>query len=265
MTTPVKWQLPLFYRDPQLLAPDRHGDVRLRDGDYRFAAATNAAPLTVIEFAAAMRHYPLVFSVKDGFPVAIFGLNLANRFVTDGQWAEGGYVPAYVRRYPFVFAEMRADSFALALDMASERVVRGGSEGEALFVGDKPTALTEGAMSFCRDFHGAHLQTRAFVEALIAQDLLVTQHADATLGSGKPMTLAGFQVVDRTRFEALGDALILEWHRKGWLALIHFHLASLDRFADIVGRETSADAPAALPAETTPGCAQREKALEAIS
>jgi hypothetical protein len=245
MTKAAEWRLPLFYRDPRLLISVLHDDVRLKGGDYDFAKETNATPLTVIEFAAALRHYPIVFSENDGFPVAVLGLERANRFVAEGRWVEDAYVPAYVRRYPFVFAESDADSFALALDMGSDRVTRGGTDGEPLFESGKPTALTEGAMAFCREFHGAHIQTQAFVDALIAQDLLTAHHADARLASGKPMTLSGFKVVDRAKFEALDDALVLEWHRKGWLALVHFHFVSLDRFTDLVAREGSVELPSA--------------------
>lgn len=251
--------LPLFYRKPQPLVPVIHDDVRLVEGDFGFAAETNATPLAIIEFAAAMRHYPIVFSEADHFPIAVLGLGRDNRFVTDGRWAKRHYVPAYVRRYPFVFAEASTDRFALALDVASERVVQGGSAGLALFEDGKPTALTEGAMAFCREFHAAHVQTRAFVDALGALDLLVAQQADAKLGNGEPLQLCGFRVIDAQKFAGLDDAVILDWHKKGWLALVHFHLASLDRFADLLVLES---ASAAAPDTGTGAEASVEPALE---
>lgn len=239
--------LPLFYRQPQALHSHVHGDLRLTAGDYGFAQDTNAVPVAVMEFAATMRHYPIVFAEADSSPLAVLGLERRNRFVADGAWADA-YIPAYARRYPFVFASMSEDSFALAVDMDSPRIVRGGTEGEALFAEGKPTPLTEGAMAFCREFHGAHLQTAAFVKALHDNDMFASRHADAKLGSGRPMKLSGFKVVDREKFEALPDDVILEWHRKGWLALIHFHFVSLDRFGDLVERETAADAtPVPIP------------------
>lgn len=242
MTKTTERRLPLFYRDPQLLTAALHGDLRLGAGNYGFARDTNAVPMAIIEFAAAMCRYPIVFSEKDGFPLGLLGLEQANRFVAHDDWAEGHYVPAYIRRYPFVFADMGKDSFALALDMGADRVSRGG-EGAALFDEGKPTALTQEAMAFCREFHGAHIQTRAFIDGLQGQDLLVPQSADARLPSGRPMTLSGFTVVDRGRFEALDDAVILDWHKKGWLALIHFHFASLDRFAGLLARESDVTLP----------------------
>jgi len=228
--------MPLFYRKPQPLMPVIHDDVRLTDGDYGFAASTQAVPLAVIEFAAAMRHYPIVFAEGDHFPVAVLGLGQGNGFVDVGRWAEGHYVPAYVRRYPFVFAEAGAQGFALAIDIASERVAFSGGEGAPLFTDGKPTPLTEGAMTFCREFHAAHLQTRAFVEALAAAELLVPRQADARLASGERHQLTGFQVVDPGKFTALADETVIDWHRKGWLALVHHHLASLARWSDLLDR-----------------------------
>lgn len=108
-----------------------------------------------------------------------------------------------------------------------------------------------GGHGFARDanaIHGAHIQTDAFVEALLAQELLVDQHADARRDSGQALMLRGFKIVDRVKFDTLPDALVLEWHRKGWLALIHF--LSLDRFADLLARAEGAAVPAEGVTET---------------
>jgi len=243
--------LPMFYRKPQPVVPVIHDDVRLTGGDFAFAADTNAVPVTIVEFAQAMRFYPIVFADGGNFPVAVLGLSAGNRFLTEGRWVERHYVPAYVRRYPFVFVDAGEQGFALALDMASERVVRGG-EGVRLFEDGKPAPLTEGALAFCRDFHQAHLQTQAFVAALAGQDLLIEQQADAKLASGEPRRLAGFRVIDREKFGQLPENVILEWHRKGWLALVLFHMTSLDRFADLLALEGADGANATEGAPVEP-------------
>lgn len=237
MTNTPERPMPLFYRKPQPLMPVIHDDVRLKDGDYGFAAEANSVPLAVVEFAQAMRFYPIVFAEGGNFPVAVLGLTAANGFVSDGRWAENHYVPAYVRRYPFVFAEAGEQGFALALDVDSERVVRSGDDGVALFENGKPTPLTQGAMVFCREFHQAHLQTEAFIAALAVEDLLVVRQADARSVGGDAFQLKGFRVIDTDKLAVLPDATVLDWHKKGWLALIHFHLASLDRFADLLARQ----------------------------
>lgn len=249
MTENTETRLPLFYRQPELLTAAQHADLRLRPGGYGFAQQANAIPLTIIEFGAAMRHYPIVFAAGDGFPVAILGLDRSNGFVDGEAWAPDCYVPAYARRYPFVFVDRSQDSFVLAIDRAAPHFVAGDGS-EALFSNGKPTEVVDNILAFCRDFHGAHIQTDAFVEALVAEDLLVDQHADARLNSGQALLLRGFRIVDRTKFEALSDDLVLDWHRKGWLALVHFHFLSLYRFADLLGRAEKSPAPAEIAAET---------------
>ena len=265
MTDLAKRPLPLFYQDPQPLNALAHGALRLKDGDYGFAAKTNAAPLAVVEFASAARFYPVVFSQEaQPFPVAILGLGADNRFVEGGRWAEGVYVPAYVRRHPFVFIEAGGDNLVLGVDVGSERIVVGGEAGAALFEDGKPSELTQGALSFCGQFHAQHLQTRAFAQALVEHDLLVVQQADARPAGGQPLTLGGFQVVDQARFAALPDDVVLDWHRKGWLALVHFHLASLERFVDLLARQTPTPATAEAPiAKTAPAKTAARKTEDA--
>ena len=247
--------LPLFYRDPQPLSAVQHGSWRLKDGDAAFAADTPFVPVVVSEIAAAARSYPVVFSAGEGAqPVVVLGLEQRNLFVADGRWAEDAYVPAYVRRYPFGFiATVNPDGFALAVDAASERLASSGEEGASLFDGDQPTQLTQEAMAFCNAFQGEAAATQAFGEALRAQDLLIDRRADVTLPDGRKLGLDGFQIIDTERFAKLDEAVVLDWHRRGWLALVHFHLASLERFGALLtlhGRTAATAAPATKPTKS---------------
>ncbi|CAN5747628.1 SapC family protein [soil metagenome] len=226
----------LFYARPEPLTAAEHGDWRLLPGDSAFAAETNTVMLAVSEFAAASRTYPILFAGADQSPVALVGLERSNLFVTDGQWAEDAYIPAYVRRYPFIFyATDEAERFVLGLDTGCDRIVRDGERGVALFDGDQASAMTTQALHFCEAFRRDVEATTAFVGAL--KDLLIDQRAAVTLESGESFDIDGFQVVDRARFAALDDATVIDWHRKGWLALVHFHLASLDRFQALLNRQ----------------------------
>lgn len=229
---------PLFYRRPVPLSMQAHARWRLKDGDLAFAVGTNAVPLVTGEFALASRSYPIVFAAADAAPLALLGLERGNLFVAEGQWSEGHYVPAYVRRYPFVFIRTGdPEGFALAIDADSDRVVREGEEGVALFQDNAATALTRQALEFCRLFTGEHRTTQAFAAALRSQGLLTSRNADATLPGGRKLALTGFQVVDAQMFAALPEQIVVDWHRKGWLRLVNLHLASLDRFSDLLSRQ----------------------------
>lgn len=39
------------------------------------------------------------------------------------------------------------------------------------------------------------------------------------------------------KFAALPDATVVQWHRSGWLALVHQHLMSLGRLNDLTRRQ----------------------------
>ncbi len=227
--------LPLFYRRPEPLSSGVHGDWRIRGGNLDFAAGAHVVPLVVSEFARALRSYPIVFTAEKASPLAVLGLERRNLFVNDGAWTPETYIPAYVRRYPFGFmATDEADRFALAIDAASEAVATGGDEGQPLFIDGKPAPLTQEALQFCDAFRGEATATAEFCDALMAADLLVDRRADATTVDGRRYALDGFRIVDQKRFAELDADTVVAWHRKGWLALVCFHLASLDRFTDLM-------------------------------
>lgn len=256
--------LPLFYRDPQPLNAAEHAEWRLADGDATFAAETPFVPVVVGELAAAARCYPIVFAGGDGQLVAILGLEQRNLFVQDGRWAEGAYAPAYVRRYPFGFIRtVNPDGFALAIDADSQRVVRAGGAGTPLFEGGQPSALTKQALGFCDAFQADATATRQFAEALRAEGLLIDRRADATLPDGRTMGVDGFQIVDTEKFAALPDATVLDWHRKGWLALVHFHLASLERFSVLLERQQTVAGVSQQNASDNPASAAKSKSKKA--
>ncbi|WP_447725162.1 SapC family protein [Sphingomonas koreensis] len=238
MTDPVTETLPPFYRDPRPLSRETHAAWRLIEGDAGFAADAAYVPIVAAEFARAGQSYPVVFAMPGAVPVAVLGLEERNLFVREGQWARETYVPAYVRRYPFGFiAAAEPDSFILAIDAGSDRVVEDGEAGLALFEAGEPAERTQQALAFCDAYQAESEATRAFAEALKAHDLLIERRADATLPDGRTFGLQGFQIVDAVKFAALDDATVLDWHKRGWLALVHFHLASLERFQLLIARQ----------------------------
>lgn len=254
VSTPAA-RLPLFYRNPVALSSATHADWRLEAGDASFAAEASHIPVLISEIVSAARSYPLVFAADDTQPVALLGLEARNLFVEAGRWSAGNYVPAYVRRYPFgIIATVNPEGYALAIDAASDRIASEAQSGTPLFENGEPSDLTRQALEFCKAFQSDIAATRAFADALAGQDLLIDRRADATLADGRTMGLDGFRIVDAEKFAALPDAVVLEWHRKGWLALIHFHLASLDRFtvllelqAALFASESAAEDTASVP------------------
>lgn len=231
--------LPVFYRRPELLSADRHARKSLAAKlDHRFAQEANAVPLNGVELEFAQRHYPIVFSDEaTPFPMAILGLRTAdNLFVgASGAWQEGVYVPAYVRRYPFIFMTgPDQKQFALCIDTASAFVVDG--DANPFFRDGQPTELTKSALAFCASFQAEYEKTRAFAAALAEHKLLESRSASIDLGSGRKAVFGPFRTIDAAKLAALPNAVIADWLRSGWLGWIYAHLMSAANWSALANR-----------------------------
>lgn len=262
----------LFYEKPVQLNADVHRNARLGAlaGNYAFAQKTNSIPLAAVEFFDTAREYPIAFTGKEGgalFPIALMGVRQnENLFVSaDGKW-EGRYVPAFVRRYPFVLAEKDdAEDFNVYLDEAYPGF--GAADGERLFTDEgEHTPLLKQALEFLGTYQGEIKRTRLFVERLQALDLLIPRVLEVVRKDQGPLVLQGFSVVDEGRLMGLGDAQLLELARSGLLAWIYAHLMSLGNVSDLAARldrRLSAaggdTAPAQVDPAPAPAAAKRKR------
>ncbi|AXS40549.1 SapC family protein [Breoghania sp. L-A4] len=229
--------MPLFYSAPEALNPDRHGALGLDSSDdMSFAAATQAIPITLAEFPAACRTYPIVFVGRDvPQPVAMVGLRQQqNLFVgADGRWKPSTYVPGYVRRYPYILVrENSGDNFALCIDSACPRLRDGGEV--PLFVDGKPSEQTEKALEFCATFQRQAGATDTFVARLKELDLLVSNQAQFTLKDGETVRIADYFVIDERRLQELPDEAYLGLRNDGLMAGIYCQLLSTQVWPDLV-------------------------------
>lgn len=232
----------LFYEKPVQLNADAHRNARLGTlaGNFAFAQKTNSIPLAAAEFFDTAREYPIAFTGREGgafFPIALMGVRQnENLFVSqEGKW-EGRYIPAFVRRYPFVLAEKQdAEDFNVYLDEAYPGF--GAADGERLFTDSgEHTPLLKQALDFLGTYQGEIKRTRLFVERLQALDLLIPRVLEVVRKDQAPSVLQGFSVVDEGRLMGLGDAQLLELARSGLLAWIYAHLMSLGNVSDLANR-----------------------------
>ena len=244
----------LFYQKPVQLNSETHLKARLGTlaGNFSFAKETNSIPLAAVEFFDTAREYPIAFTGKEGgalFPIALMGVRQnENLFVSqEGKW-EGRYIPAFVRRYPFVLAEKQdAEDFNVYLDESFEGF--GAADGERLFTdAGEHTALLKQALEFLSTYQGEIKRTRLFVERLQALDLLVPRVLEVVRPNEQPMVLQGFSVVNEERLAGLSDAALLELTRSGLLAWVHAHLMSLGNVSVLAERLATRMAAMGAPA-----------------
>lgn len=247
--------LPLFYNSIEPLNATQHRNAKVRGiQTVPHLAQTHAIPVTVDEFTLVQRHYPIVFSVGDSaVPIALMGLNEGvNVFMDqDGRAIDPTlYIPAYIRRYPFLLARLRPDSDELSLCFdPTSGAVGEFDDGERLFDGDQPSEATKAILQFCEQFEAAGQRTAAFLEELSKADLLMDgEVAIQPEGYEQPFVYRGFRMVDEEKLRNLRGDELRKMNQSGLLALIHAHLFSLSEMRSVFARQMQqGKAPAQVP------------------
>jgi hypothetical protein len=222
---------PLFFKNPHPIALERHAQAGLSNNPsfgFSFAKETNSIPVNLVEFNEIARSYPIVFTASENtVPIALVGLESKNLFITaKNQWRSGHYVPAYVRKYPFALLESPdKQQWILCVDEGAPHFMPSAPD-LPFYEGEKHTDMAQRALDFCGAFQQHYRQTAEFCEALKKHGLLTERVSTMRLHNGSNINLRGFLSIDEEKFAALDDEIILEWHKKGWLAAIHAVLLS---------------------------------------
>lgn len=225
----------LFYERPVPLNREGHKDLRIKPIDSAaFAAKTHSVPLTVAEFGQAARDFPILFggnSVDEAGPLAMLGLKqLENVFVdADGKWEQGAYIPAFVRRYPFILAEKpegsEGDDFTVFLDEAYPGFST--DDGDRLFNEDgSDTDALKNAVRFLGEFQEHVKRTQAFTKRLRELDLLEERTIQIKNGD-RNMVINGLFVVNEEKLRKLDAGIAAELLADGSMGWIYAHLLSL--------------------------------------
>ena len=245
-------QLPMFYRNVVALSRERHkGWFVDADQGYSFAANSNSVFIAASEFAIAAREYAIVFArAGDGkaIPAVVLGLKRDQNLMIDerGSW-RANYVPAYVRRYPFILARASEESeeFTVCIDEAYSGF-NTAQEGQQLITDDGEHGdLLSNSVKFLQDFHNHTLITSHFCGMIDEAGLLDSMQANISLNSGKSFSLSGFFAVTREKLKTLSAEKLKELLDKDYLDLIYRHMHSLsniDRLMGLAGTAASDEA-----------------------
>lgn len=221
-----------LYRDVAPLDSVRDAELRIEPvQDFGFARELKDCVITADEFAAACHSQPVVFSRgSDGklFAAAVLALpDGHNVFVDESRrWRDGEYIPAFIRRYPFV-PIMGDGKLALGIDRAYPGLST--EIGERLFENGQPTAFTQQVLRFMGEFQSAWERTLGLVKALDTLGLLEPFQVMAR-HEQRQQVLGGVLRVSEAKFNALKDKDSLRLIRNSGLKLAVAQMLSLAQF-----------------------------------
>jgi hypothetical protein len=231
-----------FYQKVVALNPDMHRNLKFAADEvsFSFAADTTAVLLAGIEFAEAVREYPIVFvRGQDQLmrPVALLGVrNGENLFVDEqGKW-DARYIPAFVRRYPFVMAEGgAAGQLVVCIDESCPAF--NARNGELLINAEgKLEPRMNEVMQFLQNFQREFARTELIAKQLDELGLFVQQGARFDTSGGETFQLNDFYLIDEAKFGQITDAKLPELFRSGALGLAYLHLASMGNMRRLLDR-----------------------------
>ncbi len=253
----------IFYEHPVPLNRTEHKDLRLKSvPSMKFAMNTHSVPLTGAEFGRAARDLMIVFAGTDAAnagPIALLGLRQNENLYIDesGQWAPNTYIPAFVRRYPFVLGDkppgQEGGDFTVFLDESFEGF--NAADGERLFNEDgTDTELLTNAVGFLSEFQQNIERTKSFMQQLVKHDLLEPRNVQLRKGndeSGPGIVLNGLFMVNEEKMRALDEKVIHELMREGVLAWAYAHLLSLNNIDRLAQRLDARERVEAAASATT--------------
>lgn len=228
----------MFYERVVALSDQTHAGLKVSPASsYAYAARANSVPLLAGEFFECAREYPIVFARGESgaVPAVLLGLREAENLYVDsaGKW-DARYVPAFVRRYPFVPGKGAQGELLVCIDEASECFDTG--KGEPLFAAGKPTAQLDHAIKFLAEFHNAATATEQLAHRLQELGLLRQADSVAQLNDGSQFRLNGLNVVDEAKLRALDRDIVQELFASGALGVIYAHLMSMGNLGALVDR-----------------------------
>ena len=228
-----------LYSKPALLTKEDHGDLGLVRPDNPFDHVKNikGVPLVASEVQTAQKFYPVVFSdFENPMLIAILGvIDERNRYVDDnGQWAEGSYVPSYIRCHPFALAARSEHEYAVIIDESSNQI--GENPELPFFDGDEMSKELQPRLDMCGSFRAEQERTNAFCQRVKDLGLLNGQRVHQTNPDGTETKIADYVTIDPNRLNELDKDVLQELHQDGSLSVIFAQIFSLENWNRIIAR-----------------------------
>lgn len=227
----------LFYNKPVAVNRNQHRTTKIGVvDDFSFTAKTNSVALTGVEFTEACKDYPIVFA-KVGerkVPVVLLGLRDDENLYVDaaGKWNDC-YIPAFVRRYPFVLAESEGDQLVVCIDESSSAF--NAEDGQPLFDTEGAnTPFLDGALNFLNAYQAQMKRTETFVKQLEELGLFTEMSAKTELADGRKFLFNGLYVIDEQKLITLKEKKAGELVKSGEAGWIYAHLISLSNMSHLV-------------------------------
>lgn len=215
-----------------LLEPSKHGELKIAVTDFQHVAEQHIVPVSLHEIAHAATEYPIVF-VKNGDSddfqaVAMMGLKPGqNLSVKEGKW-QGLYIPAVVRDYPLGLVLNPEVKDKVWIGIREKAASVNTTEGNALFDGENESEFLAARKAALIAHFEQDQSSRNILGFLAKKGLLKAQSLTVDV-AGEKRNINGLYLIDEAKLNELSDEDYLDLRKRGLLAPIYAHFASLNQ------------------------------------
>ena len=223
-----------MYKNIEIVNKIAHKENSIKEvKDFSYAKNLTSAPITVTEFFEACKNYPILFAKdknNDWFASVMLGFKENENIFVDnkGNWDKLHYVPAFVRRYPFVFVEQNEQQ-QLLLGVEKEFLsIDKKDERRKLFDDkDENTEFLNNVLNFLNQYQNDSIATKEFIKQLDEWELLEEKVATIINEKKEQFNINGFYIVNEEKLKHLSKKKKEEICNKNASPLITAHLISL--------------------------------------
>lgn len=223
-----------MYKNLEIVNKIAHKENSIKEvKDFSYAKNLTSAPITVTEFFEACKNYPILFAKdknNDWFASVMLGFKENENIFVDnkGNWDKLHYVPAFVRRYPFVFVEQNEQQ-QLLLGVEKEFLsIDKKDEKRKLFDDkDENTEFLNNVLNFLNQYQNDSIATKEFIKQLDEWELLEEKVATIINEKKEQFNINGFYIVNEEKLKHLSKKKKEEICNKNASPLITAHLISL--------------------------------------
>ncbi|HZF70820.1 SapC family protein [Sulfuricurvum sp.] len=222
-----------MYKNIELINTHTHKDTAIKGyTSFAYAKEMITAPVTVAEFYECCKDYPIIF-VKDAegnwtASVMLGYKEKENAFVDkEGMWEAGRYVPASIRRHPFIFVTQDNNQLSLGIDSDAKSDDKEDDNRKLFDAEGKPSEFLTNVVNFMNQFQADAASTAKFIKQLDQWELLEEKTAKIITPDQTSYQINGFYIVNEEKLNHLSKKKKQDICDQNAFPLITAHLISL--------------------------------------
>lgn len=222
-----------MYKNIELIQTQTHKESFVKSFEnFAYAKEMISTPITIAEFYECCKDYPIVL-VKDAeghwSASAMLGFKEKENFFIDenGVWEKFRYVPASIRRYPFIFVNHEENKLSLGLDSSAKTAGENAGDRKLFEADGNPSEFLTNVMNFMNQFQSDAAATAQFIKQLEKWELLEEKSAQIVTPDQTSYQINGFYVVNEEKLQHLSKKKKQEMCDHNAYPLITAHLISL--------------------------------------